>query len=267
MLLALAVVTAVAAGGGWFAQRLGQPAVVGQVTAGILLGSGLPGSWSDIPFSAGSRPLLQLLATLGIVVFMFQVGLGVDARQLRAHQVAAGGVAVLGTAIPFALGFVLAFALYPSLQVPTQFLPFALFLGVAMSITAFPVLAAILRHRHIDRTPLGVLVLASAAGDDLLTWATLALAVSIASETTPVGSFLVVAGTAALGLTLAVVVRPALGRLRGRSLDTTAVSISLCGLLLCSSFTAAIGAHDLRCFPLRGGVPSGPSRRTVERRA
>lgn len=124
-------------------------------------------------------------------------------------------------------------------------MPFALFLGAAMSITAFPVLAAILRHRGIDRTPLGALVMASAAGDDLLTWATLALVVGITTASTPFASLLVVGATGGLGLALAVFVRPALARLRDRRLDATLLSMSLAGLLLCSSLTAAFGAHEI----------------------
>src|SRR5206468_9959623 len=134
------------------------------------------------------------------------------------------GVAAAGTAVPFALGVLLAMALHPSHN-RSDFLPFALFLGAAMSTTAFPVLARILQERNLYDTPLGVLTMASAAGDDVLTWATLALVVAIVASTGAWTLPWILALGVLFTTAMVLVVRPALARFRDRSVGSTELAL------------------------------------------
>ena len=192
----LAVIIVLARLMGRLAVKVGQPAVVGEIIAGIMLGPSLlglfPGDLDTLLFPADIRPYLNVLAQLGIVLFMFLVGLEVDLSFIRGREkVAVVGLAGLDRP-----------AVRPRLparrpicttthdtvnDATVSFLAFALFLGVAMSITAFPVLARILAERNMHRIPTGVLALACAAVDDVLAWSLLAIVVAIVSATSFVG--------------------------------------------------------------------------------
>ena len=253
-LLGVATVIVVARLAGAAFRRLGQPPVIGEVIAGIALGPSVLGSWSNGLFPAETRPLLRVLATLGLVVFMFLVGLEMDlgllgGRRRRISSV----VAVAGTAVPFVLGVALAAALHP--RHPTDdFLTFALFLGAAMSTTAFPVLARILQERRLYDTPLGVLTMASAAGDDVLTWAGLAVVVAIVAATGAWTLPYICALSLVFVLLMVVVVRPALARFRDHEVGPGELGLVLAGILACAFATAAIGVHEIFGAFLLGAV-------------
>lgn len=158
--------------------------VVGEVIGGIalgpsVLGPSVLGHFSESLFPPGARPGLHLLSTVGLVVFMFLMGSEFDLNHFRrdGRRVAAG-VAVWGSVVPFALGALLAMVVYQAHD-SVDLLPFALFMGAAMSVTALPVLARILQDRGMNGTPLGVVALACAVVDDVLTWVTLALVTAI----------------------------------------------------------------------------------------
>src|SRR4051812_48789302 len=146
---------------GRLAVKLGQPAVVGEIIAGIMLGpsllGALPGDLDTKLFPPDVRPYLNVLAQLGLVLFMFLVGLEVDLSFIRGREKIAFSVSIASIVLPFSLGFMLAVPLHARHDVvlgeQVGFLPFALFLGVAMSITAFPVLARILAERNMHRIP------------------------------------------------------------------------------------------------------------------
>jgi Kef-type K+ transport system membrane component KefB len=256
----VAVVIVVARAVGALFQRFHQPPVIGEVVAGIALGPSLLGSWSNGLFPLETRPLLRILASLGLAVFMFLVGLEMDLTHLGGNQRRriSGAVAVLGTAVPFGMGMALAAALHPDHGVG-DFLPFALFIGASMSTTAFPVLARILQERKLYDTPLGVLTMASAAGDDVLTWATLAVVVAIVAATGAWTLPYILALSIGFGVLMVVAVRPALARHRDRSMGTGELTLVVAGLLACAFVTSTIGIHEIfGAFMLGAIFPRGP---------
>jgi Kef-type K+ transport system membrane component KefB len=255
----VAVVIVVARIAGALFRRIGQPPVIGEVIAGIALGPSLLGDWSNGLFPIESRPLLRILASLGLVVFMFLVGLEMNLGHLSGdRRRISSAVAVLGTFVPFAMGIVLALALHPSHRTG-DFVPFALFIGAAMSTTAFRVLARILQERKIYDTPLGVLTMASAAGDDVLTWASLAVVVAIVAATGAWTLPYILVLSVAFGVLMIVVVRPRLARYGDRTLGSAELTLVVAGLLASAFVTSAIGIHEIFGAFLLGAVfPRGP---------
>ena len=165
---------------GMAAKRLGQPPVLGEIIAGILLGPTLfQGKITATLFPVTLRPSLSALANLGVVMFMFTVGYQLDLRLFRRRERVAASVAVSSVILPLALGTGLGVWLGSRHHVQ-HVLPFALFVGTAMSVTAFPVLARILTDRGMHRTRIGGIALASAAMDDVLAWSLLIVVVAIA---------------------------------------------------------------------------------------
>lgn len=179
LLLSVAVLVACARLAGLAARAIGQPQVMGEMAMGIALGPSLlgwiaPGVTATL-FPPGNLPHLHTLSQLGLLLFMFLVGLEFDLRQLR-HL---GHTAVLAShasiTLPMLLGVGLALYLYPRVSsADVAFHEFALFMGTAMSVTAFPVLARILRERRLQDTPLGAVAIACAAVDDVTAWCLLA---------------------------------------------------------------------------------------------
>ena len=168
--------------------RFGQPPVIGEITAGILLGPSLfgwlwPGA-STFIFPKESLRVLQLISQIGVCVFMFVVGLDLDLAHLRLKARAALVISNVGIIVPFLLGAAGSLLLHRGFAAPgTPFTTFALFMGTAMSITAFPVLVRILKDRGLVKTPLGSLAIACAAVGDASAWAMLAVVVAIARAT------------------------------------------------------------------------------------
>ncbi|OMI89478.1 cation/H(+) antiporter [Streptomyces sp. M1013] len=255
LLAALALVLAAAALASRLARWARQPAVVGEIIAGIALGPSLlgllPGDLVGLLFPADVRLALEVLAHLGLVLFMFGVGYQFDAGHLRGHgrQVVATSLASL--TLPFALGAGLAWLLRPwfvTAEMSTSgLLVPALFLGAAMSITAFPVLARIIVERGLRRQRVGAVAVACAAIQDVLAWGVLAVVVALANSTGPwpVARMVLVSGVFVLGLlTLA---RPGLKWLlapeRRWSGGPVNHAVLLVGLLLSAWATEAIGLH------------------------
>jgi Kef-type K+ transport system membrane component KefB len=182
LLQVMVIVLATRATGALF-RRVGLPVVVGEIAAGILLGPSLfgwvwPGGFAWI-FAAGSLGPLRLLRQIGVTLFMFIVGMDLEAGELRTRGRSAVWISQIGILAPYLSGMAAAFFLYPRYAGPgAPFLPFALFLGIAMSITAFPVLVRILRERGLMKTPLGLMAIACAAASDATAWALLALVVA-----------------------------------------------------------------------------------------
>ena len=265
-LAGVAVVIVVARLAGALFKRIGQPPVIGEVIAGIALGPSVLGGWSNGLFPAETRPLLRILAGVGLAVFMFLVGLEMDLGLFNGQRRRiSSAVAVAGTALPFALGMALAAALHPSHEVG-DFLPFALFMGTAMSTTAFPVLARILQERGLYDKPLGVLTMAAAAGDDVLTWATLAVVVAIVASTGAWTLPYICALAAVFALLMVLVVRPALARFADRPLGPADLGLVVAGILACAFATSAIGVHEIFGAFLLGAVfPRGPLAEQVRR--
>jgi Kef-type K+ transport system membrane component KefB len=253
LLLALAAVVGAGRVLARVCAALGQPPVIGEVVAGILLGPSLLGrvapdaaAWL---FPAAAVPALGVVAQLGVILYLFLVGLELDPQALRGRAHASVAISHASIVVPFVLGAVLALGLYPGLAgggVP--FTPFALFLGVSMSVTAFPVLARILTDRRLNRTGLGALALTCAAADDVTAWCLLALVVGVARSAVG-GALLTLALTAGYVAFVLGAVRPLLARLAARCEDGRppqgAVALVLVGLLLSSLATELIGVHAL----------------------
>ena len=254
VLLDLAVIIAA---GSLFAKvvaRYGQPAVIGEIIAGILLGptllGRLPGHLSTHLFPLEARPFLTVLADVGLVLFMFTVGFELDRGHVRRFRSATAIVSLSSVALPFLLGGGLALLLYPANRVVhgqvIGKLPFVLFLGVAMSITAFPVLARILTGLKLHQSPLGTFVMTCAAGADVAAWAILAVVVALAADGDQVHTWLRLAEMALFIAVLAFGIRPplkaALNRLaaKGRGSRLPLIFI-IVGLLLSACVTAWLG--------------------------
>ena len=194
-------------------RRLGQTAVIGEMFAGILLGPSLLGqlfpSIESRLFPQASLPPLYLISQLGVVLFMFVVGMDVDIDRLRRRAKATVLVSNAGIVVPFALGVGLSFYLH-DLYAPggVDNLTFALFIGIAMSITAFPVLARILSERGLTETDLGNTAIGCAAIDDVTAWCLLALALAIGQGHGFAQPVIAVALTGVVGLIALVVIRP-----------------------------------------------------------
>ncbi len=172
---------------GWLFNRFGQPAVVGEMAAGILLGPSLFGWLSPQAFATvfpdESMPTMKLLSQIGVCFFMFAVGMEVNVKQLRSQATTAVAVSHASILFSYVLGVLLAYFLYKDLAPPdTTFMPFALFMGISMSISAFPVLARILQERDLTRTPLGSAAITCAAFGDVTAWSILAFVVAIAKS-------------------------------------------------------------------------------------
>jgi Kef-type K+ transport system membrane component KefB len=224
------------------ARGLNQPAVVGEIAGGILIGPTILGHvWPPAfhaLFPAASMGGLKLLAEVGVVLFMFRVGLEVDLQGLRGAAHRAIVISHASIAIPFLLGTLASLALYTSFAPRgTSFLAFALFTGIAMSITAFPVLARILTERGIAGTPLGVMALTCAAVDDITAWSLLAAVVALVKGQHPGQVWLSVLLTAGFALLMLRLVRPLLARL---NLGDTGIFILL---FASAAFTESIGVH------------------------
>jgi len=246
LVLALAVIVVVARLLGALARRAGQPPVIGEILGGVLLGPTLfGGAVTGALFPGEVLPPLKTLASIGACLFMFLVGLELNGDLLRGQARIATTVSLSAMLLPFGLGSLL--ALYLVTNHPTEHrLGFVLFLGTAMSVTAFPVLARILTDRGLIYTPIGGLALACAAVDDVLAWSMLAVVVALAGDGDSPWRVLLVVPYAAVMLG---VVRPLLSRLAARTAGTgrlagagVLVAVSA-GLVLSAQATEWMGSH------------------------
>ena len=188
LFLQLFVVTSVSYLVGWIFTRFGQPAVVGEMMAGVLLGPSVFGLLApaafQFVFATSSLGALRLLSQIGVCLFMFTVGMEMDVTELRRKAHTAVVVSHASIIAPYFLGVLLALFLYGRLAQPgASFTGFALFMGISMSVTAFPVLLRILQDRAILRTSLGRTAAACAAVGDVTAWGVLAFVVAIARAT------------------------------------------------------------------------------------
>lgn len=265
LLFQVAVIATAARIVGILFRLIGQPQVVGEMAAGIMLGPTLLGwAWpqaSAVLFPADSLAALNILSQIGLLLFMFLVGLEFNPKLLRGL----GHVAVMTSHVsivaPFLLGAMLALLLYPELSDDrVGFTEFALFVGAAMSVTAFPVLARILHERQLHRTQLGTVAIACAAVDDVTAWCLLAYIVAFvrsAHEATPL--WLTLGGLTLYILLMVFAVRPLLAKLlaasrRGRAPGEDMTAAVLVLLLVSAMTTEWLGVHLLFGAFLFGAV-------------
>ena len=247
---------------------IGQPPVIGEVIAGLVLGPSVLGAlWPAagafiLPSSVA--PALSVVAQLGVILYMFLVGLELNPDALRGQLRATVAISQTSIVVPFALGWALAVYLYPrfsSGEVP--FVSFALFLGIAMSITAFPVLARILSDLGMTRTPLGVVALTCAAIDDVTAWCLLALVVGVVQASAG-GALATIVLTLAFIAAMFVVVRPIVARLvRSAGEHETSrgvIALTIAAMLVSALITESIGVHAIFGAFLLGAVIPHDSR-------
>ncbi|AWE54585.1 cation:proton antiporter [Streptomyces nigra] len=276
MLLGIGVILLVGAGLGALARKVGQPKVIGEITAGIVLGPSLlglfPGNLTERLFPSDVRPLLSAVSQVGLVLFMFVVGWEFERRLIRPHARLAAGVSLSSIVLAFGLGVAAAVVLYPHHDTVAgkhiSFLAFATFMGTAMSVTAFPVLARILAENKLMDTRVGALSLASAAIDDVLAWCLLAYVSALVSSD---GDYADLARIGALSVVyvavMLVVVRPLISRLvwRWAAMERwPALLAVLCAGVFASSWlTSWIGIHQIFGAFLFGFVMPREPRRVL----
>lgn len=265
LLVQIGVILVAARACGWLCRRIQQPQVVGEMAAGILLGPSLLG-WaapevSAFLFPKASLVHLNTLSQVGLVLYMFLVGLELDPKLLRGRGHAAVVTSHVSIIAPFFLGSILAVHLYPQLSDSSvSFQGFALFMGAAMSVTAFPVLARILSERNLVRTKVGAVTIACAAVDDVTAWSILAVVIALVRASaleTPL--WVTLAGSLAYVAIMLLLVRPALQRLEtayhhrgGFTQDMLALVLLLA---LASAWTTEwLGIHALFGAFLLGAV-------------
>jgi Kef-type K+ transport system membrane component KefB len=253
LLLQLVIIIVASRFVGRLFRRIGQPPVLGEIVAGIILGPSLlglisPGTMAFL-FPPASMEMLRLMGQIGVAIFMFIVGMELDVGRLRQKAHTAIMVSNASVIAPFFLGTSLALLVYPSLASPrTSFTSFALFMGIAMSITAFPVLARILDDRRMSQTDLGIIALTCAAADDVTAWCILALVIAFAQSGSAIGSLLTIGLALIFILVMLLIIKPQLPRIlkhepqkQSRGLLTGIVAFALA----CALVTELIGIHSL----------------------
>ena len=240
---------------GWICKRIGQPSVVGEIIAGIILGPSLAGlywpEFSAALFPAQSLGNLQFLSQIGLIMFMFVVGMELDLNVLKTRAHEAVVISHASIVIPFALGMGLSYFIYSTFAPPNiQFLSFGLFMGIAMSITAFPVLARIVQERGIHKTKLGAIVITCAAADDITAWCILAAVIAIVKAGSFESSLYVILLAVGYVVLMLKIVRPFLKRVGDlhasqENLSKPVVAIFFVMLILSSYLTEVIGIHAL----------------------
>ncbi|GAA1395550.1 hypothetical protein GCM10009639_30850 [Kitasatospora putterlickiae] len=269
VLAGLAVILAVAFVFARLAKLIRQPVVMGEIIAGVALGPSLlgllPGDPVNTLFPADARPILQALSQLGLVMFMFGIGYELDFARLRGHGRRVTSVSLGSMALPLALGTGLAVLLFPwydESQLGTDgVLAPALFLGAAMSITAFPVLSRIIAEYGMQRSRVGSMALACAAVQDFLAWCVLAVVVAVATASGAWPLARLVLESALFLVVLLCVVRPGLRRLlapeRSRAVGGSLIhAVLVTGLLVSAWATNQIGLHAVfGAFAFGAAVP------------
>ncbi len=248
---------------GWLLRRLGQPQVVGEMITGILLGHSVLGVFApqvhDFLFPRGSLRFLNALSQIGVLLFMYLVGLELDRHVLRRRGRTALLTSHASIALPMFLGVALATIVFETLAPPgVGFTPFALFLGAAMSVTAFPVLARVLAERRMQHTEAGTVAIASAAVDDVTAWCVLAVVVVIArAGSTSLPLWATLAGIAVhVGLMLGIA-RPLLARYAARVLDRDGVTPALVAVVVIVALASAWATEMLGVHALFGAFLAG----------
>ncbi|MBL7968602.1 MAG: cation:proton antiporter [Prolixibacteraceae bacterium] len=236
-------------------QKIHQPTVIGEIIAGIALGPSLLGAifpeFSAALFPENSLDNLSLLSQVGLILFMFMVGMELDIKVIQNKVKEAIVVSNAGILIPFTLGMGLAYFIYTHFAPSgVPFLSFGLFLGMAMSITAFPVLARIVQERGLHKTKLGTLVITCAAADDITAWCMLAAIIAIAKAGSFLSSLYVIALSVGYVILMLKIIRPFLKRVGDlhasrENLSKPVVAIFFLTLLISSYTTEIIGIHAL----------------------
>lgn len=255
LLLQIITIIIVARFFGWVFRKIGQPSVIGEIIAGIFLGPSLVGMYlpefSAMLFPKESLGNLQFLSQIGLILFMFVIGMELDLKVLKNKAREAVVISHASIVIPFALGMGLAYFIYHQFApAGVEFLSFSLFMGIAMSITAFPVLARIIQERGIHKTRLGTIVITCAAADDITAWCILAGVIAIVKAGTFASSLYIMALALLYVLGMLFLVKPFLKKVgdlysNRENLSKPVVAIFLLTLIISAYLTEVIGIHAL----------------------
>jgi len=240
---------------GWIFKKIGQPTVIGEMIAGIVLGPSLVGMYfpefSHTLFPKDSLGNLQIMSQFGLILFMFIIGMELDLKVLRNKAHDAVVISHASIIFPFALGMGLSYFIYTQFAPDNvQFLAFSLFMGIAMSITAFPVLARIVQERGLQKTRLGTVAITCAAADDITAWCILAVVIAIVKAGSFVSALYVIGLAIAYVIVMLKIVRPFLKRVGDlhasrEKLSKPVVAIFFLTLILSAYVTEVIGIHAL----------------------
>lgn len=249
---------------GWIFKKIGQPSVIGEIIAGIALGPSLFGLYfpdlNHSLFPVDSLGNLQLLSQVGLIFFMFVIGMELDLKVLKNKANDAIVISHASIVIPFALGIGLSYFIYHEFApVGIEFLSFSLFMGISMSITAFPVLARIVQERGIHKTRLGTIVITCAAADDITAWCILAAVIAIVKAGSFVSSIYVIGLAIAYVIMMLFVVKPFLKRIgdlygKKNTIKKSVVAIFFIMLVISSYLSEIIGIHALFGAFLAGAI-------------
>lgn len=255
LLLQIITIIIVARFFGWIFRKIGQPTVIGEIIAGIFLGPSLVGmyfpEYSALLFPVESLGNLQFLSQIGLILFMFVIGMELDLKVLKNKANDAVVISHASIVIPFALGIGLSYFVYHQFApAGVEFLSFSLFMGIAMSITAFPVLARIVQERGIHKTKLGTIVITCAAADDITAWCILAAVIAIVKAGSFVSSLYIIMLAAGYVVMMLFLVKPFLKKVgdlysSSENLSKPVVAIFLLTLIISSYMTEVIGIHAL----------------------
>lgn len=240
---------------GWICIKIKQPSVIGEMIAGIILGPSLLGMYfpefSAFLFPKESLGNLQFLSQIGLILFMYIVGMELDLSVLRKKAHDAVVISHASIIIPFALGIGLSYFIYQEFAPEgVQFTSFALFIAIAMSITAFPVLARIVQERNLQKTKLGTIVITCAAADDITAWCILAAVIAIVKAGSFTSSIYVILMAIGYVFLMIKIVRPFLKRIgdlqaEKNTINKPMVAIFFLTLILSAYATEVIGIHAL----------------------
>lgn len=240
---------------GFLCKKIGQPSVIGEIIAGILLGPSFVGMYfpefSGFLFPKQSLGNLQFLSQIGLILFMFVVGMELDLKVLKKKAHEAIVISHASIIFPFTLGIGLAYFVYQHYAPQDiKFLPFALFIGISMSITAFPVLARIVQERNLTKTKIGALAITCAATDDITAWCMLAAVIAIVKAGSIISSIYTILMAIAYVLLMLKLVMPFLKRMgdiysNKEGLSKPVVAVFFIILLVSSYATEVIGIHAL----------------------
>jgi len=247
---------------GWICQKIGQPTVIGEILAGIVLGPSVLGLFfpeiSSFIFPASSIGSIKLLSEIGLVLFMFIVGMELDLKVLKSKVNDSIIISHTCIALIFALGIGLSYFIYPYFTAEnTQFVPFALFMGIALSITAFPVLARIVHERGLNKTPLGGMVITTAAIDDITAWCLLAAVIAIAKAGTFISSLYVIGFAVLYVIIMFRLVKPFLQRVADLQTSRNIISKSIIGIFFLVLFISSYATSVIGIHPLFGAFLAG----------
>ncbi len=262
LLLQVIVIVLAARASGALFRRIGQPAVIGEMFAGILLGPSLLGAVAPAAqtflFPVESMGPLRLLSQIGVILFLFVVGIELDVQHLKQRPDAALLISHASIVVPFFLGTAGALLLFPTLAPGgTSFVAFALFLGVAMSITAFPVLARIIEERGLAGTQLGTTAIACAAVGDVTAWCLLPVVVAIAKVQELSGALFTIGLTLLFIAAMLFLVRPWVARFVAWRPVKSGHSAAVLAGVLSFAFAAALVTEVIGIHALFGAFLAG----------